>query len=183
MQARPLFLPTPETGKPFSHELCWMEVKNLPKFCINTDDMTAQMEKALALDEEDEINSSDEGDGVALNDNDKNPGSCNSKRSLKMTPRPAFGKKAAKKLQFSSPKSVSDEKAAFYKRITDNAEQRTAFQKDRFTMSLFAMDPQSEAAKRFLSIKQEEALIEAELNLARKKRELAQLQLEAHHGQ
>jgi len=160
-----------------------MEVKNLPKFCINTDDMTAQMKKALALDEEDEINSSDEGDGVALNDNDKNPGSCNSKRSLKMTPRPAFGKKAAKKLQFSSPKSVSDEKAAFYKRIADNAEQRTAFQKDRFTMSLFAMDPQSEAAKRFLSIKQEEALILAELTLARKKRELAQLQLEAHDNE
>ena len=67
--------------------------------------------------------------------------------------------------------------------FADNAEQRTAFQKDRFTMSLFAMDPQSEAAKRFLSIKQEEALIEAELNLARKKRELAQLQLEAHDNE
>ena len=50
-------------------------------------------------------------------------------------------------------------------------------------MSMFAMDPQSEAAKRFLSIKQEEALIEAELNLARKKRELAQRQLEAHDNE
>lgn len=153
----------------------------MPKFCINVDDMTSQMKKALQLDDESEEvekAGSDEDAGGFLSPGDKQPGSCISKRSLKMAPRPAVGKKAAKKLKFESPKGISVEKAAFYKRIADNAEQRTALQKERMTMSLFALDPQSATAKQFIAIKQEEALIEAELNLARMKRELAQIQPE-----
>ena len=43
-------------------------------------------------------------------------------------------------------------------------------------MSVFALNPNTEGAKRFIEIKQEEALIEAELSLVRKKRELAKFQ-------
>ena len=41
-------------------------------------------------------------------------------------------------------------------------------------MSLFALNQQSEEAQRYIKIKQQEALIDAELKLARK-RELAEL--------
>jgi hypothetical protein len=161
-----------ETGKPFAHELCWLEVKQLPKFCLNTDDMTVQMKKALQLDDDEETKDDTEDEGSAAKE-DKIPGSNTSKRSLKMTPRPEMGKKAAKCHKNEAARQMNEErKAAFYKRLADSNEQRTAVQKDRLTLSVFALNSQSEEAQRYIKIKQQEALIDAELNLARKKREL-----------
>ena len=96
-----------ETGKPFVHELCWMEVKNLPKFCINTDEMTPQIKTALQLDESEneDLNIINETDDLAFT-NSKNPGSCSSNRSLRMTARPEVGKKSSKKLKYGSPEVV-----------------------------------------------------------------------------
>ena len=105
-----------ETYKLLVHELCWMEVKNLPKFCINTDEMTPRMKKALQLDEleNENLNISKETDDLALT-NSKNPGSCSPNRSLRMTPRSEMGTKVSKKLKYGSPEVVGSEKVAYYK--------------------------------------------------------------------
>lgn len=168
-----------QTNKVFAHELSWFEVKALPKFCIATDEMSQQMKKALELD-----NTDSEGDNPgSLNAEDDaqeaRPGSASSKRSLRMTPRPSIGKKAAKKLKYESPSQPSDadERNACLQRLADNSDRKAQLQADRFAMSLFAMDPTSSDAIEFLAIKKEEMLIDARLRLEMKKKKLAELQV------
>ena len=74
-----------ETGKPFAHELCWLEVEQLPKFCLIIDDMTPQIKKALKLDEIDDDDETADDNSLAVKE-DKIPGSASSKHSFKMTP-------------------------------------------------------------------------------------------------
>ena len=43
-----------DVRKPFVHDLCWMVVKRMPKFCINPEGMSREMKRALELDDSDD---------------------------------------------------------------------------------------------------------------------------------
>lgn len=49
-------------------------------------------------------------------------------------------------------------------------------QRDKYQLSLFAMTPKSQECKAFLKIEQEEAMIEAQIAQAMKKKQLLKLQ-------
>ena len=90
-----------DVRKPFVHDLCWMVVKRMPKFCINPEGMSREMKRALELedsDDSDEIASAKRQDLPEI-DVRQTPASTRSNGSLKIAPRPSIGKKAAKKTE------------------------------------------------------------------------------------
>ena len=163
-----------DTGKQFIHELCWTEVQRLPKFCICTENMTSEMKKSLELDETPDSPLGDK----ELKENAA-PGSKHSKNSLAMTPRPGFGKKVAKRLKFSSKNdNEGNWKQQMFDRWAKSDEDKVKLQRDKYDLSLFAMTPESEECKKFLKVKQEEAMLEAEIAVALKKLQRLQMETE-----
>ena len=162
-----------ETGKQFAHQMCFQEVKRMPKFCINAEGMSSQMKQALELDEED----------IAIDCDDEQAaqeapatGSASSSRTLRMAPRPKYGKKAAKKLKFTeaseSKTDSSSSRQLLYRQIAENGQAKAAAQRDKLSFSLFKLHPDTDEAKEFFTLKKEEALLDAKIRIAEKKRQL-----------
>ena len=166
-----------ETGKQFLHELSWLEVKQLPKFAISTENMSKDIKRALDLDQEPESNPSEQQEPERTA-----PASTSSNRSVRMTPRPAFGKKTGKKLKFESKadENESSWKELYLKNLVQGSEEKNKIQRDRYYLALFALNPESEESKRYLKLKQEDAMVEAEIQLARKRKHLLNIQTETN---
>jgi hypothetical protein len=157
-QAKQFYLT--DVGKQFNFELCWMEVKNLPKFCIDTDSMSGDMKRALDLDEVEAAKSS----------------TSSPKQSFRMAARPEIGKKQAKKLKFDqSENKQSSNSKAMLDRIATNGEVRAKNQRDHFKLKLFMLDRDSEEAQAFFKLKKAEALLEAKIEMLKKQKELQHL--------
>ena len=160
-QAKTFYLK--DVGKQFSFELCWKAVKDLPKFCIESENFSNEMKRALDLDDE----KAEEGAG--------NSPLSDPKKSLKMASRPEIGKKKAKKLKFEKSGLAASPRDAIFERIAKNNEQRAQNQRDHFNLKLFMLDPNSNEAKEFITIKQKEALKEARIQMLQKQQVLDEM--------
>jgi hypothetical protein len=157
-----------DVKKAFQGDLCWAVVKNLPKFAIDPAVLTKEMRRALLLDE-------DEVPALAT---------ASSARLLSMAARPEVGKKKAKKTKFESPNFQSpssassfDDRQRVFDRLAASNELRSSIAKDRFTMQLFAQDQQqTPEAIEFRKLKQQQALLDARIEVEKKKLELQLLQ-------
>ena len=149
-----------DVKKQFSFELCWMELKDLPKFSIDTEVLSSDMKRALSLNE-------------AVENATTTPG-ASSNKSLSMARRPDIGKKKAKKLKFGEPCSNLSRDRIF-EQIATNSAERTKNQRESFHLKLFMSDPTAPESREFIRLKREEALVEARLQLLQKKQQLAAL--------
>eukprot|EP00474_Spongospora_subterranea_P007748 CRZ08206.1 hypothetical protein [Spongospora subterranea] len=113
---------------------------------------------------------------------DEPAGTTSSEGDLSMAARPEIGNKKAKKAKL-TPISQSitpvcpEERSKIWDRLATSNELRSAVAKDRFMMQLFAADSEpSPQALEFRMIKQQQAIIEARIELSKKQQELRLLQ-------